>query len=298
MMRRILVGLDVSDPGSRLADSLPGLRTLGIRELVITHVARTSPSLVLYRKDPTLGVFGPLARAYAELAEEFSVELSVLSGAPAPELVHEAEARGAEAIAIGTNTRANLGEDRLGATAWGVVQTARLPILLLPGREEGANAEGEEAPVQISRIVHPTDFSPMASRALGFARDLAVEAGLPITLVHVLESGPGPGKSDRTEDAARQDLASIAEDLEAEGVREVEVRLRRGVVWKCILQSAEAEPGSLIVMGTRGRGFVSNLILGSQSREVVRRARDPMILIPLAWRGAKGSGGSSRSAGS
>lgn len=288
MMRRVLVGMDVSNPGSRLARSLPGLRTLGTRELVVTHVTRTSPPPFLYRKDPTLGVFGPLARAYAELAEAFSVELSVVSGPPAPALVHEAEVRGAEAIVIGTSTRPGHGEDRLGATAWGVVQSSRLPVLLLPPRLDVEGSLNGAAQFEVSRIVHPTDFSPMAERALRFASELAAEAGLPITLVHVLESGDDDGHG-RREHAARAELASIARGLEGEGVDRVEVQVERGEVWDRVLRCSDSLPGSLIVMGTRGRGFMSNLILGSQSREVVRRARHPLILIPPAWRGATGS---------
>lgn len=283
-MRRVLVGLDVSDRGARLAGSLLGLRALGIREMVVTHVTRTSPSPVLFRKDPTRGVFGPLARAYAELAEAFSVELSVLSGAPALELVHEAELRGAEAIVIGTRTSAEPGEDRLGTTAWGVVQSSRLPVLLLPPQDDIAGPEDDRPPLQTSHIVHPTDFSPTAYRSMRFARDLAAGADLPITLVHVLESGHIEDHADQDEDSAGERLASLAERLKDGGLKEVEFHTVRGTVWKSILGAAEAVPGSLIVMGTRGRGFVSNLILGSQSREVVRHARNPLVLIPPAWR--------------
>lgn len=252
--------------------------------MVITHVTRTSPTPILYRKDPTRGVFGPLARAYADLTEGFSVEISVLSGAPAPELVHEAELRGAEAIVIGTRTRAEPGEDRLGTTAWGVVQSSRLPVLLLPPPDDVAGPHDEWPPLQFSRIVHSTDFSPMAHRSMRFARDLAAGADLPIMLVHVLQSRYREGHGGQDEDPASESLASLVKGLKSGGLKDVESHIAKGTVWKCILSAAEAVPGSLVVMGTRGRGFVSNLILGSQSREVVRHTRIPLFLIPPAWR--------------
>lgn len=237
---------------------------------------------MLCRKDPTQGVFGPLSRAYFDLAETFSVELSVLSGSPALELVNEAEIRRPDAIVIGVKTGA--GEARLGRTAWGVLQRSRLPVLLLPPPDDTTEPQEDGSPLQASQIVHPTDFSPMAHRSMRFARDLAAGAELPISLVHVLEHAPTQENEARAEDAARERLASMARGLEAEGLKAVDFHVARGIVWKSILQIAEAVPGSLIVMGSRGRRFISNLILGSQSRDVVRHARNPLFLIPPAWR--------------
>jgi hypothetical protein len=60
-VRRLLVGLDLSEETDGLVDSLPALRAWGVEELILTHVASGSPVPILHRKDPTLGVGEKLA---------------------------------------------------------------------------------------------------------------------------------------------------------------------------------------------------------------------------------------------
>jgi nucleotide-binding universal stress UspA family protein len=286
-MRRVLVGLNLSDGSTELIEALPHLYALGTREVVITHVTHTSPAPMFYRKDPTAGVFDPLTRAYAKLSERFSVELSVLSGSVPAELVHEAEVRGADVIVIGAGAPGEPLEERVGGTAWGVVRVSRHPVLLMPTRGGDPPADEGSAREPVSRILHPTDFSPMARQALAFVGKLSSESGLPITLLHVLEPESGEGGRADAEEEARAELASMAEVLEAEGAGGVEHDVRQGTVWRRILEACDEVPGTLLAMATRGRGLLSNLVLGSESREVVRRARVPLVLVPPGWRGKR-----------
>ena len=47
-----------------------------------------------------------------------------------------------------------------------------------------------------------------------------------------------------------------------------------------ILKKAREDAASLIVMGSQGRGYISELFLGSVSHNVARHAGMPVLLVP------------------
>jgi nucleotide-binding universal stress UspA family protein len=48
-----------------------------------------------------------------------------------------------------------------------------------------------------------------------------------------------------------------------------------------ILKAAGRRRADLIVLGTRGAGNVARLLLGSTAQRVLRRARVPVLTVPL-----------------
>jgi len=56
--------------------------------------------------------------------------------------------------------------------------------------------------------------------------------------------------------------------------------VREGPAAQVILQVADEENASLIVLGTRGPSSAAELLLGSVSAEVLRRARCPVMAVP------------------
>jgi len=75
-------------------------------------------------------------------------------------------------------------------------------------------------------------------------------------------------------------LDSLASRLRAAGAESVDLQLLEGDAATEILRLDGRIDDSLIVMGTRGRGLVAEALLGSASREVVRRASGSVLLIP------------------
>lgn len=277
--RRVLVGLDLTDGDEALIHSLLTLRAWGVEQLVLAHVARLSPAPLIHRSDATKGVGEKLARAHVRLAPRFRVELSMLSGDPAARLSEEAEARGADAIVLGSRKRSSIEEAFVGSTVAEVLHRTRLPVLVVPHAVEEDRHLLPAGPTDQSRILHPTDFSEPADRALRVVGDLAQALGLPVTLLHVVE-----GEDPRLEREGRRRLSRLAASLEEAGVRQVEVSVTKGEPWGRILEHAGEGGGTLIVMGTRGRRVLPGIILGSQSRGVVGHSDCPVLLVPREHR--------------
>ncbi|MGY1708813.1 universal stress protein [Geodermatophilus sp. SYSU D00758] len=134
-------------------------------------------------------------------------------------------------------------------------------------------------------VVAGVDASPEAARAVAFAIEEAGLRGAPLRLVHAL-SWPA---ADLTTAAGRLAGAArrTAEDLLAETAAGAEAALGPGRVgWEVrdghpveVLR-AEGAGAQLVVVGSRGSGGLSGLLLGSTAGGVVLDAPCPVVVLP------------------
>lgn len=134
------------------------------------------------------------------------------------------------------------------------------------------------------------DGSPGSEQAAALVRSVAWPTGTTIRVVAALPShleAPSPwlglydvppaGFEEQVASELRSELAKMAERLRSEG-RRIEVGVLRGRPADAILQDAATFQADLLVMGTRGHGSVTSLVLGSVSAEVVDRSPDPVLV--------------------
>jgi len=79
-------------------------------------------------------------------------------------------------------------------------------------------------------------------------------------------------------DLSEEELAPARKLLEAAGVRHA-VETRTGHVAQQIVDCAEAGAFDLIVLGAKGRGAVSDLLLGSVAQRVLATAKQAVLLV-------------------
>ena len=138
-------------------------------------------------------------------------------------------------------------------------------------------------------LVLAVDGSPSSDRALVWACDEARRDARPLHVVHArpdlsaaarggLFSALTPEQVDQLEAASQELLDSAvarAREL-APGVL-VTGRLTKGSPARAVI---EASPGAFaVVMGARGRGAVTSMLLGSVSAQVARHARCPVVVV-------------------
>lgn len=131
-------------------------------------------------------------------------------------------------------------------------------------------------------IVVGFDGSPRATVALRWAHREAVAHRTALTVVAVVEEGYVAGTAviepasaaeiEREQGRIRQEVAAAVPD----GAASVVVRPGQPVV-VLLEESADAEQ---LVVGSRGRGGVSRLLLGSVSSQVVHHSRCPVTVVP------------------
>ncbi len=128
------------------------------------------------------------------------------------------------------------------------------------------------------------DGSAHAQKAARLAADLARQYQAALCVVHAYDPVPDYlGEpflqeviSRRTEAADR--VMEQAKALLGE-LPQVETEVLEGPAAEAILRVAEVRKVDLIVMGTRGLGQLSGLLLGSQSQKVLTHARCPVLLV-------------------
>jgi nucleotide-binding universal stress UspA family protein len=134
-------------------------------------------------------------------------------------------------------------------------------------------------------IVLATDGSDHAERALGYARDLALRDGAEVIVVHAFEPIPGYlGVETKSEVAARhvsagREIADRAREQLMDAGVDVEAEVLQGPPAEAILRVAEGRGADLIVMGTRGRGSLTSLLLGSVSHHVLAHSKVPVMVV-------------------
>ncbi len=144
------------------------------------------------------------------------------------------------------------------------------------------NGEGAEAPAPERRIVVGVDGSPGAWRALEWA---VAEARLRDSVVHVVHSWSYPTLAGYT--APQSDgFVQAAADVVADAVQRV-AQLDAGVVAKAEVRESQparalveaSEGAELLVVGTRGRGGIKGMLLGSVSEACAHHSHCPVVVV-------------------
>jgi nucleotide-binding universal stress UspA family protein len=139
-------------------------------------------------------------------------------------------------------------------------------------------------------ILAAVDFSPVSELVVAEAAALARVLCGKVVLVTVLvepiylkEYAP-PQKSIAQitvahERTVRKRLAAIQQRLRSEFVP-ADVVIRRGSAALHLIAEAEEHDAAFIVIGSHGHTAFFELVLGSTTQAVVKRARQPVVIIP------------------
>ena len=140
--------------------------------------------------------------------------------------------------------------------------------------------------MRLNEILFPTDFSPASEAAGRFAREMAVQAGARLHVLHVVPPVTDPS-------LPAEQLARVARGL-ADGL-DVETALLSGWAGRNIVDYAREKRVDLIVVGTHGRTGISHAILGSVAETVVRLAPCLVLTVPAALLAERSAAPSRRS---
>lgn len=141
-------------------------------------------------------------------------------------------------------------------------------------------------PAEIQNFLVATDGSESAGRALDVAAAMAKAAHGTLKIVTVGESPTAPEQTDFR--PAKAHISDLSERLLQEaqqragwtGVKPVETLQRWGDPAEAILDTIMEEKVDAIVIGRRGSGRLSKLLLGSVSQKLTSLAPCAVIVVP------------------
>lgn len=210
-------------------------------------------------------------------------QLLAEAGEPAATIVDQAVALRADLLVMGTHGRSGFDRLLLGSVTEKVLRKAPCPVLTVPPHTPPIPAAG------LRHVLCPTDFSPAAMQAFGFAADLAARAHASLTLLHTIEWLPEHEprelahfdvpefRRQLTRDAQERLKALAAQGSAAQTATHTLVAAGRA--HREILRVADEISADLIVMGARGRGGPPVTMFGSTTQQVVRAAACPVMTV-------------------
>jgi len=209
----------------------------------------------------------------AETAPEVLVTAEVLTGSPVACLL--TEAKRAQLAVLGHRGIGGLAGLVVGSTAVALAAHAECPVVVVRGPEPSA---------PVGPVVVGVDGSPTSEAALAFAFDEADRRGTALVAVHawrdlVLDPWFAPFIDwDVIEGDERQ---LLAERLAGWRAKYPDVPIERVVVKDRPAHALQARSAGaqLLVVGSRGRGGVSGMLLGSVSRALLSHAECPVAVI-------------------
>jgi nucleotide-binding universal stress UspA family protein len=176
----------------------------------------------------------------------------------------------ATVIVLGHHGLSKVGGVVHGSVGSSVTARAHCPVVVVRGLLT------HRAPVVVG-----VDGSPGSKAAIAFAMDYAARCNTWVRAVHAWRRSTLPGAGDlATERAAH---LRVVVDAVA-GVRDrqpsVPVRVVRPIGRTADILTGESMSAQLLVVGTRGHGYVSGLLLGSVSQALLRTAGCPLAVVP------------------
>jgi nucleotide-binding universal stress UspA family protein len=136
------------------------------------------------------------------------------------------------------------------------------------------------------KIVFANEGSPAADRALLYVEHLARQGNAEVVVLHAYQVPDRYSTTDVYDDlrdsferAAWAVVDDAVDEMQKAGVS-ARGLVREGPAGRCILEVADQESASLIVLGTRGPSSAAEMLLGSVSAEVLRFARCPVMAVP------------------
>jgi nucleotide-binding universal stress UspA family protein len=138
--------------------------------------------------------------------------------------------------------------------------------------------------MKIKKILLPVDGSEHSKKAIKYAIDFSKQMDAEVVLVHsyvlpvMLEGGYVDSMTDAIFAAANQMLEEYRGLLRKEGVR-FKDKVLEGPPPEVVVDVAKSEKCDLIVMGSRGRGDLKGLLLGSVAHRVLQTAPCPVLIL-------------------
>ena len=212
-----------------------------------------------------------------ETTPEMSVSTDLLGGAPAQVLA--GESRRARLVVVGSRGLGGFAGLLLGSTAVALSAHAHCPVAVIRGPAD----DGE--PARSGSVVVGVDGSPEGEAAIAFGFEAAALRGTRLVAVHawsdvtVPDFVPMAPAGGWPVVAADQQLL-LAELLAGWGEKYPDVPVQRVVTRgrpaHSLLQAAEG--AQLVVVGSRGRGRLRGLLLGSTSHALLHHAPCPVVV--------------------
>lgn len=289
----VLVGVDGSTTSGRALDVAvheAARRGATLRVVHVAYVPVVSTPFVGGVYYPTVeevqAIGRPILDAAVDRAARLDPTVRVLttlrSGAPSEVLLDAA--KDADLVVVGTRGLGSVGSAFFGSVSTRLAARSAAPVLVVPPVDAVHH--------RTSDVVVGVDGSPHGDAALRFALDEAALTGGRVVAVSAWRHGASLQPDERLafDTRAERDARAAASRTVEEALARVRTAQHDDVGVETFV--VEGRPGAAIheagrgagltVVGSRGRGDVQGMLLGSVSQDVLHHAEGPVAVVHAA----------------
>lgn len=281
MIRSVLLPADFTDESRLILRFAAGLGALGVRRVVLGNVVDASgmegpviAAEVDRARDAVRDAAGPLVDAGLD------VEVRIAAGGdPSEGILGLAADANVDAIVCGSHGKGTVERLIAGSASEEVIANADVPSMMVRFSLLATVDEPADLLRSFGRtLVLTTDFSAASTRALMTVLDLPRGSVGTLFIVHALDPSLGGEQLRKAETGAEFQLRNMADMAAQKGIAARPV-VRQGEPGRVALREIDERRATGVVAGTRGRGPLTDALLGSVSLTLVRQASCPVLIV-------------------
>ncbi len=310
MMKHAILGTDFSKVSNKLIENSNEFKLFGIEKITLVFVLKLSNNTDL--ENVTLDfIERKLAKQKANLIRNgFEADVKMVYGIPAIELMKQVKINDANLLIIGSHGK-TWSHSALGSIASNILHNTQMPVLLMKFKKIKKQEDLEKILMkelhQYERIIKETgkkepesyllkkdlgkhvllttDFSDFSENAFQWLKNSFTNISK-LTLLHIQDE-------ERIEKHLKEKLHEFnlidTERLnrlkevfnKVHPETEINLVLEYGKPKQLILNYIKEKNVTLTVMGSQGRGYISEIFLGSVSHHIARNSLSNVLLVPI-----------------
>lgn len=283
MFEKVLFPTDFSEYAQKTLECIGEIP--GIKELVLLHIVdATHPSKRGWTHGPHIENAKILMEEKKEYLEGLGLKVKskvdvITEGEVYRTILENADREKVSLIVMGARGKSPIKDLLLGGVSSNVVRHAKTHLLIMRYKlVEGLEGVKHEkfCPMIFSRVLLPTDFSEPASKTISFMKN--IKDIREFSLLNVVSKGETEEEIEENVNEAKKKLGDIKEELGRAGFI-VKDHVRVGNTPEEIISTSEDDDVSLIAMSPHGKGWFKELLVGSTTCAVARRANRPVLVV-------------------
>jgi nucleotide-binding universal stress UspA family protein len=220
-----------------------------------------------------------LAKAKA-IANEQGVEAQTLIVTGDPSSVFVELSRNYNLIIIGNRGKGGLAERLLGTTSSSLPAYAHCPIIVVPYTDDDGHAIHLNN--TITKVAVGTDASPWGLKALEMAADLAAANDAELDVIEAVPGLQGVGDEEGVYESYMEDLEQMLTPMRH---AHPDLNVTKTIVPESSVSALTnaSRDHDLVVVGSRGKGGFTGLLVGSTSQGLLQHAAGPVFVVPRKY---------------
>lgn len=280
MIETVLVPVDFTIETEDLLGCIEELKDAGLEKVILLHVVDIHKSQGLapmFERNAEKRI-----EEYSGFASKFGLETEslVIVGDVKRTISEIADQKDVDAIVMGATTRGFIKGKLLGRTAEYIVRSSKKILLVekYDTLKEGKEVYDKPCRATFSRVLVPLDFSKESMKAIEQLQAFK-EIVQEVLLLHVID------------DIKDMDLLCEQREEAKEKLRRIKKRLAgieshylvvEGIPSDEIVKLASMEDVTMVMLTSRGKGDLVDLILGNTAENVLRKTTKPVLIIPAS----------------